>query len=51
LNVTARSKHPGGVQSLFGDGHVAFLKDTVSLPVWQALGSANGGEVVSADSY
>jgi prepilin-type processing-associated H-X9-DG protein len=51
LNVTARSKHPGGVQSLFGDGHVAFLKDSVSLPVWQALGSANGAEVISADSY
>ncbi len=51
LNVTSRSKHPGGVQSLFGDGHVAFLKDSVSLPVWQSLGSASGGEVLSADSY
>jgi hypothetical protein len=36
---------------LFGDGHVAFLKDSVSLPVWQALGSANGTEVISAESY
>ena len=51
LNVTPRSKHPGGVQSLFGDGHVAFIKESISLPTWQALGSANGGEVVSADSY
>jgi prepilin-type N-terminal cleavage/methylation domain-containing protein/prepilin-type processing-associated H-X9-DG protein len=51
LNVTTRSKHLGGVHSLFGDGHVAFLKDTVSLPIWQALGSANGAEVISADSY
>lgn len=51
LNVTARSKHPGGVQSLFGDGHAAFIKDSINLPVWQALGSANGGEVISADSY
>jgi prepilin-type processing-associated H-X9-DG protein len=51
LNVTARSKHPGGVQSLFADGHATFLKDSVSLPVWQALGSANGAEVLSADSY
>ena len=51
LNVTPRSKHPGGVQSLFCDGHVAFIKESISLPTWQALGSANGGEVVSADSY
>jgi prepilin-type N-terminal cleavage/methylation domain-containing protein/prepilin-type processing-associated H-X9-DG protein len=51
LNVTARSKHPGGVQSLFADGHAQFLKDSISLPVWQALGSASGGEVVSADAY
>jgi prepilin-type N-terminal cleavage/methylation domain-containing protein/prepilin-type processing-associated H-X9-DG protein len=50
LNITARSKHPGGVHSLFCDGHVGFVKDTVSVAVWQALGSRNGGEVVSADA-
>ena len=51
LNITSRSKHPGGVQSLFADGHVQFIKTSISLPIWQALGSANGGEVVSSDSY
>ena len=51
LNITARSKHPGGVQSLFGDGHVQFIKNSISLPIWQALGSVNGGEVVGAESY
>jgi prepilin-type N-terminal cleavage/methylation domain-containing protein/prepilin-type processing-associated H-X9-DG protein len=51
LNVTSRSRHPGGVQSLFADGHVQFIKDSISLPTWQALGSANGGEVLSSDSY
>ncbi|MFO0892299.1 MAG: DUF1559 domain-containing protein [Isosphaeraceae bacterium] len=51
LNVTARSKHPGGVQSLLGDGHVTFLKDSVSLEVWRALGSANGGEVNASEGY
>lgn len=51
LNVTARSMHPGGVQSLFGDGHVAFLKNSIGLTVWQALGSANGAEVISADGF
>jgi prepilin-type N-terminal cleavage/methylation domain-containing protein/prepilin-type processing-associated H-X9-DG protein len=51
LNVTARSLHPGGVNSLFCDGHVAFMKNSVSVPVWQALGSRNGSEVISADSF
>jgi prepilin-type N-terminal cleavage/methylation domain-containing protein/prepilin-type processing-associated H-X9-DG protein len=51
LNVAARSKHPGGVNSLLADGHVQWVKDTVSVVVWQALGSVNGGEVVSSDSF
>jgi prepilin-type N-terminal cleavage/methylation domain-containing protein/prepilin-type processing-associated H-X9-DG protein len=51
LNITARSYHPGGVNSLFCDGHVQFIKDTVNVFTWQALGSRNGGEVVSADQY
>ena len=28
--ITARSYHPGGVNVLFGDGSVRFLKDTVA---------------------
>ncbi|WP_435008667.1 DUF1559 domain-containing protein [Tundrisphaera lichenicola] len=51
LNVTSRSRHPGGVNSLFCDGHVQFLKDSINVLTWQALGSRNGGEVASADSY
>jgi prepilin-type processing-associated H-X9-DG protein len=51
LNITARSKHPGGVNSLLGDGHVQWVKNTVNVGVWQALGSCNGGEVISADAY
>ena len=49
--ITARSFHTGGVNSLFADGSVRFIKDSVALPTWQALSSVNGGEVVSADSY
>jgi prepilin-type processing-associated H-X9-DG protein len=48
---TANSYHPGGVNVLACDGSVRFIKDSVSLPVWMALGSRNGGEVISADSY
>jgi len=51
MSRSATSAIAGGVQSLFGDGHVSFLKDSINLPVWQSLGSANGGEVLSADSY
>jgi prepilin-type N-terminal cleavage/methylation domain-containing protein/prepilin-type processing-associated H-X9-DG protein len=51
LNVAARSKHPGGVNTLMADGSVKFMKDTINVMTWQALGSRNGGEVVSADGY
>ncbi len=45
------SNHPGGVNVGFADGSVKFVKDTISLPIWWAIGSRNLGEVVSADSY
>ncbi|MBX6312428.1 MAG: DUF1559 domain-containing protein [Isosphaeraceae bacterium] len=51
LNITARSRHPGGVNVLFADGHVQFLKDSINLGVWQALGTRNGGEAISSDAY
>ena len=51
LNVTARSLHPGGVNALLADGHVQFMKNTINVVTWQALGSRNGGEVVSADAF
>jgi len=43
----ARSRHPGGVQVLFADGHLEFVADSVALNVWRALGTMNGGEVVA----
>ena len=45
------SMHPGGVNTLMGDGSVRFIKDTINLPTWRALGTVAGGEVISADSY
>ena len=38
----ARSRHPGGVNVCMVDGSVHFVTNTVSLPLWQALISANG---------
>ncbi|MDX2038750.1 MAG: DUF1559 domain-containing protein [Isosphaeraceae bacterium] len=46
-----KSKHPGGVNFLFADGSVKFIKNTINKVTIAALGSRNGGEVVSADSY
>jgi prepilin-type N-terminal cleavage/methylation domain-containing protein/prepilin-type processing-associated H-X9-DG protein len=45
------SLHPGGVNLCMADGSVRFVKDTVNLPTWWAIGSKAGGEVVSADGY
>jgi prepilin-type N-terminal cleavage/methylation domain-containing protein/prepilin-type processing-associated H-X9-DG protein len=45
------SHHGGGVNILFADGSVRYVKDSVNTTVWWALGSRNGGEVVSADGY
>lgn len=45
------SRHPGGVNMLRGDGSVRFIKDTVNVDVWRALGTISGGEVISADAY
>jgi prepilin-type N-terminal cleavage/methylation domain-containing protein/prepilin-type processing-associated H-X9-DG protein len=47
--VSARSYHPGGVNVSFGDGSVTFIADSVDLVTWRAMGSRNGGEVISAE--
>jgi prepilin-type N-terminal cleavage/methylation domain-containing protein/prepilin-type processing-associated H-X9-DG protein len=45
------SHHPGGVNIVFADGSVRFVKDTVANTVWWALGSRAGAEVLTSDSY
>jgi prepilin-type processing-associated H-X9-DG protein len=48
--ITSRSYHPGGVNALLADGSVRFIKSSIAGSVWRALGSINGGEVISADA-
>jgi prepilin-type processing-associated H-X9-DG protein len=45
------SWHPGGVNVTLADGSVRFVKDSITIQIWMALGTRGGGEVVSADSY
>jgi prepilin-type N-terminal cleavage/methylation domain-containing protein/prepilin-type processing-associated H-X9-DG protein len=49
--VTATSNHPGGVNVCFTDGSVRFVKDSVGPQTWWAIGTRNGSETVSSDSY
>jgi prepilin-type N-terminal cleavage/methylation domain-containing protein len=51
LIMTTRSSHPGGVNSLLGDGSTHFVGDSVAVSVWQALGTPKAlpGESVSGD--
>jgi prepilin-type N-terminal cleavage/methylation domain-containing protein/prepilin-type processing-associated H-X9-DG protein len=49
--VASASRHPGGSNVGFCDGSVKFIKSSVSPQAWQALGTRNGNEVLSADAY
>ncbi len=49
--TNATSFHSGGVNASMGDGSVKFIKSTISMPTWWALGTKAGGETVSADAY
>jgi len=43
--------HPQGINICFADGSVRFLKNSVQYQVWWALGTRNGNEALSSDSY
>jgi len=46
----ARSRHAGGgVNILLADGAVRFVRDTIPLAAWQALGTRNGSETINVD--
>ncbi len=45
----ARSYHMGGVNAAMCDGSVQFISNAISLPIWQALGTSQGGEPISSN--
>jgi prepilin-type N-terminal cleavage/methylation domain-containing protein/prepilin-type processing-associated H-X9-DG protein len=47
----AMSFHPGGMNVLLGDGSVRFLKNSIDLAIYRALGTRAGGEVIGSDQY
>ena len=50
-NQSLFSYHPGGINVLFGDGSVRFLKESTSVVVLRRLVTLKGQDVVSADQY
>ena len=50
-NDEMASFHPGGVNALFGDGSVRFIKDGVNVVVCRKLVTLAGGEITSASDY
>lgn len=51
VNGAFMSKHPGGAHFAFSDGHVEFLNENVSLPIYRALTTVDGGEIVAGNDY
>jgi prepilin-type processing-associated H-X9-DG protein len=44
--ASPRSRHVGGVQTLFCDGSVRFIQNAIALSTWRNLGTTAGGEVI-----
>src|SRR5207244_46523 len=47
--VTAKSKHTGGVMTGFADGSIRFIRNSVSTPTWFLLHSRDDGQVLPGD--
>ncbi len=45
------SRHSGGVNHLFGDGSVRFIKNTIAPTIYQYLGARADGEMIEANAY
>ena len=46
--ISASSRHNGGVNVLMLDDSVHFVKNSIDLEIWRALGTRNGGEQLDA---
>ncbi len=48
--MASRSRHPGGVQISYADGHVVFVRNTISTIIWRGLSTSRGGETHQAQN-
>ncbi len=46
VHAPVRSRHPGGAQFVFADGHVEFVNERIDQKILQALTTRNWGEVI-----
>jgi len=51
LILTARSRHPGGVNVGMCDGSVQFISNSIDLLTWQNLGNPRDGNVIDATKF
>jgi prepilin-type processing-associated H-X9-DG protein len=51
MNAAFQSRHPGGAEFAFGDGHVAFISENVDQVTLNKLATRAGGEVIDASAY
>jgi prepilin-type N-terminal cleavage/methylation domain-containing protein/prepilin-type processing-associated H-X9-DG protein len=42
-----KSHHTGGAQFAYADGHISFISETIDMTTYRALGTMNGGEVIT----
>ena len=47
----SQSNHPGGCNFMMSDGSVKFIKSTISIATYMAIGTRANNEPVSADAY
>jgi prepilin-type N-terminal cleavage/methylation domain-containing protein/prepilin-type processing-associated H-X9-DG protein len=45
----ARSRHSGGVNAAMCDGSVRFVRQSIDVATWRAMGTSSGGEVITND--
>lgn len=45
--IAASSYHAGGVGVCMADGSVRFVRENISFPTWQNMGTRSGGEVIN----
>ncbi len=47
--ISASSDHSAGVNLLIMDGSVRFVKNGIAIRTWRALGTRDGGEIISSE--